>query len=134
MYGRFGLLCAITLLLAACQTSSTTKANVERVPADKLLSASQLKNLLTGKKMNYYNRSGVFEEDHLKADGSMESEDVEGGNDTGRWWVKEPNTLCRQWSRWADGREICSQIVKDGDTYYPVRLGIKRSRGFKVVN
>ena len=134
MYGRIGFLFAITFLLVACQTNSVTQAELEKVSPDKLLSASQLKALLTGKKMSYYNRNGVLEEDHLKDDGSIKSEDMEGAKDTGRWWVEEPNTLCRQWSQWADGNKVCSQVAKDGDTYYAVRLGVKASRGFEIVN
>lgn len=83
--------------------------------------------------MVYTNRNGVLEEDYLYADGSMQSEDSGHGSDSGKWWIEEPNSLCRQWNRWADGRKICSQVTREGDTYYRVRSGVTLPGSFKVM-
>ena len=100
----------------------------------KPLTSDQLRFYLTGSTFKGRTRTGLGFVMRLNADGTkhIELHDTERNRvgdlsrtNEGRWTIKN-NKYCSWWRDWFDGKTLCMDIVKDGETfkfYFRGKLG-----------
>ena len=106
---------AVSFFLTGCVTTEETLKEQGLKPLD----ASQVKELLSGNTAKGRNEAGRAFTVFHRADGTRVGTSG-GSSDTGTWEVTEEGNACGQWTKWRDGKRLCTKyyMVDDEVKYY----------------
>jgi hypothetical protein len=103
-------------------TMALLSAAIAGVAHADTLSDSQIKKLVSGKRVYLATPLGMEFPLHYKANGSVSGDaskftlaSMLAPRETGKWWTKGKK-LCQQWPSWYDGRTICFTVQQTGES------------------
>jgi hypothetical protein len=118
---KVGLSMRHVALAVAVATSMDAFATKALASSEELLSASQIREKVVGKRIYLATPLGGEFPLYYRTDGQVDGSGEALGigkwvrpTDKGRWWISS-NQLCQKWQTWYDGKPMCFTLRKITD-------------------